>query len=100
MLCSGASACAQAPYIANPTSALRYAAEHGERERLGGDAAAGLEVWVYPLRILHTGPWRYDSARFMLLMASSISCAPLNPTVAQSTPAFWNANLIAFTRSS
>ena len=40
------------------------------------------------------------SARFMLLMASSISWLLLKPTVALSTPAFWNANLIAFTRSS
>ena len=42
----------------------------------------------------------YASARFMLLMASSISCVLLKPMVAQSTPAFWKANLIAFTRSS
>jgi predicted acyltransferase len=42
----------------------------------------------------------YESARFMLLMASSISCVLLKPIVALSTPAFWKANLIAFTRSS
>ena len=42
----------QAPYIANPASTLRYAAEHGERALLGGNAAAGLEAWVYPLQIL------------------------------------------------
>src|ERR1035437_5448540 len=35
-------------------------------------------------------------ARFMLLIASSISCLFLKPIVAQSTPAFWKANLIAF----
>jgi hypothetical protein len=46
------------------------------------------------------GPEVHASARFMLLMASSISCVLLNPTVAQSTPALWKANLIAFTRSS
>jgi hypothetical protein len=53
-------------------------------------------------RPLHTKPLRLDhaSARFMLLIASSISCVFLNPIVAQSTPAFWKANLIAFTRSS
>ncbi len=34
----------------------------------------------------------------MLLIDSSISCVFLKPTVAQSTPAFWKANLIAFTR--
>jgi hypothetical protein len=45
-------------------------------------------------------PEVYASARFMLLMASSTSCVLLNPIVAQSTPAFWKANLIAFTRSS
>jgi hypothetical protein len=39
-------------------------------------------------------------ARFILVMASSISCVLLKPTVAQSTPAFWKANLIALTRSS
>ena len=44
--------CAQAPYIANPSSTLRYAAEHGERALVGGNAAAGLEAWVYPLQIL------------------------------------------------
>lgn len=44
--------CAQTPYIANPTSTLRYAAAHGERALLGGNAAAGLEAWVYPLQIL------------------------------------------------
>ena len=43
---------AQAPYIANPTSTLRYAAAHGERALVGGNAAAGLEAWVYPLQIL------------------------------------------------
>ena len=43
---------------------------------------------------------RYVTARLMLLMASSISCVLLNPIVAQSTPAFWKANLTAFTRSS
>ena len=42
----------------------------------------------------------HASARFMLLIASSISCLFLKPIVAQSTPAFWKANLIAFTRSS
>ena len=42
----------------------------------------------------------YASARFRLLIASSISCVFLKPIVAQSTPAFWKANLIAFTRSS
>src|SRR5215472_2421172 len=42
----------------------------------------------------------HASARFMLLIASSISCVFLKPTVAQSTPAFRKANLIAFTRSS
>ena len=42
----------------------------------------------------------YASARFTLLMASSISCVLLKPIVALSTPAFWKANLIAFTRSS
>ena len=42
----------------------------------------------------------YASARFMLLIASSISCVLLKPIVALSTPAFWKANLIAFTRSS
>jgi hypothetical protein len=50
-------------------------------------------------------PWwvgseAYASAKFTLLMASSISCVLLKPIVAQSTPAFWKANLIAFTRSS
>jgi glycogen debranching enzyme len=44
--------CAQAPYIAEPASTLRYAAEHGQRALLGGNAAAGLEAWVYPLQIL------------------------------------------------
>ena len=42
----------------------------------------------------------HASARFRLLIASSISCVFLKPIVAQSTPAFWKANLIAFTRSS
>lgn len=42
----------------------------------------------------------YASARFILLMASSISCVLLNPIVAESTPAFRKANLIAFIRSS
>ena len=50
ILCSLASA--QAPYVANPASTLRYAAEHGERALVGGNAAAGLEAWVYPLQIL------------------------------------------------
>lgn len=45
-------ALAQTPYIANPTSPVRYAAAHGERALLGGNAAAGLEAWVYPLQIL------------------------------------------------
>ena len=45
-------ACAQAPYVANPTSPLRFAAAHGERALLGGNAAAGLEAWAYPLQIL------------------------------------------------
>jgi glycogen debranching enzyme len=52
VLCSPALVYAQAPYIANPASTLRYAAEHGERALVGGNAAAGLEVWVYPLQIL------------------------------------------------
>lgn len=43
---------AQAPYTADPASTLRYAAEHGQRALLGGNAAAGLEAWVYPLQIL------------------------------------------------
>jgi hypothetical protein len=42
----------------------------------------------------------HASARFRLLIASSISCVFLKPTVAESTPAFWKANLIALTRSS
>lgn len=42
----------------------------------------------------------HASARFILLIASSISCVFLKPIVAQSTPACWKANLIAFTRSS
>jgi len=42
----------------------------------------------------------YANARFMLLMASSISPVLLNPIVAQSTPAFRKANFAAFTRSS
>ncbi len=46
------------------------------------------------------GPEVQASARFMLLMASSISCVLLNPTVAQCTPAFWKANRMALTRSS
>jgi hypothetical protein len=41
----------------------------------------------------------HASARFRLLIASSISCVFLKPTVAQSTPAFWKANLIALTVS-
>lgn len=45
-------ASAQSLYTANPTSPLRYAAAHGERALLGGNAAAGLEAWVYPLQIL------------------------------------------------
>jgi hypothetical protein len=40
----------------------------------------------------------YPSARFMLLMASSISCVLLKPIVAPSILAFWKANLITFTR--
>jgi glycogen debranching enzyme len=51
-LCSPVPVCAQAPYIANPTSSLRFAAAHGERALVGGNAAAGLEAWVYPLQIL------------------------------------------------
>lgn len=51
-LLSAASGTAQAPYTASPTSALRYAAAHGERALLGGNAVAGLEAWVYPLQIL------------------------------------------------
>jgi hypothetical protein len=42
----------------------------------------------------------HASARFKLAIASSISCVFLKPTVAQSTPAFWKANRMAFTRSS
>ena len=52
VLCSAVVACTQEPYIANPVSTLRYAAEHGEQALLGGNAAAGLEAWVYPLQIL------------------------------------------------
>jgi glycogen debranching enzyme len=51
-LCSSVLLSAQTPYIASPASTLRYAAEHGERALVGGNAAAGLEVWVYPLQIL------------------------------------------------
>ena len=42
----------------------------------------------------------HASAKFRLLIASSISCLFLKPIVAQSTPAFWKANFMAFTRSS
>ncbi|HEY2471029.1 MAG TPA: hypothetical protein VGI45_24755 [Terracidiphilus sp.] len=52
VLCSTMLVCAQEPYIADPASTLRYAAEHGERALVGGNAAAGLEAWVYPLQIL------------------------------------------------
>lgn len=51
-LFSPGSAPAQTPYFANPTSPLRYAATHGQRALVGGNAAAGLEAWVYPLQIL------------------------------------------------
>jgi glycogen debranching enzyme len=51
-LCSTMLVRAQVPYIADPASTLRYAAEHGERALVGGNAAAGLEAWVYPLQIL------------------------------------------------
>jgi len=42
----------------------------------------------------------YTSARFRLLIDSSISWVFLKPIVAQSTPAFSKANRMAFTRSS
>jgi hypothetical protein len=56
------------------------------------------------LKVVGSTAWAADSsaharARFMLLMASSISWVFLNPIVAQSTPAFWKANRIAFARS-
>lgn len=52
VVCSPVLISAQAPYIAKPVSTLRYAAEHGERALVGGNASAGLEAWVYPLQIL------------------------------------------------
>src|ERR1035437_3943950 len=51
-LFSPGSASAQTPYVANPAFPLRFAAAHGQRALVGGNAAAGLEAWVYPLQIL------------------------------------------------
>jgi hypothetical protein len=83
------------------------------RERAAGTLAPAIELPTQAKRRLewatrHSGSVElarssaevYASARFMLLMASSISPVLLNPIVAQSTPAFRKANLIAFTRSS
>ena len=66
------------------------------RRSLEGIAGKKLDHWL-SVRCFFR---RYVSARFMLPMASSISCVLLKPTVAESTPAFWKANRIAFTRSS
>ncbi len=51
-LLTAVSGTAQTPFTASPASPLQYAAAHGERALMGGNAIAGLEAWVYPLQIL------------------------------------------------
>lgn len=50
-LVSAVPAIAQMPYTTDAVSPTRYAAVHGRNALLGGNAAAGLEGWAYPLQV-------------------------------------------------
>ena len=51
LLACAPSAIAQAAYSTDAALPTRYAAVHGRAALLGGNAAAGLEGWAYPLQI-------------------------------------------------
>jgi glycogen debranching enzyme len=73
LLVSAAPVIAQADYTTDAVSLTRYAAVHGRMALLGGNAAAGLEGWAYPLQI-----FRGLKPSFRLAGASSyIASAPL-----------------------
>jgi glycogen debranching enzyme len=64
---------AQTAYTTDAVSLTRYAAVHGRMALLGGNVAAGLEGWAYPLQI-----FRGLKPSFRLAGASSeIASAPL-----------------------
>lgn len=64
---------AQTAYTTDAVSLTRYVAVHGRMALLGGNAAAGLESWAYPLQI-----FRGLKPSFRLVGASSdIASAPL-----------------------
>ncbi len=73
LLPSTVSSIAQTAYTTDTVSLTRYAAVHGRMALLGGNAAAGLEGWAYPLQI-----FRGLRPSFRLAGASSdIASAPL-----------------------
>lgn len=73
LLLSSTVSIAQAAYTTDAVSLTRYAAVHGRMALLGGNAAAGLEGWAYPLQI-----FRGLKPSFRLAGASSdMASAPL-----------------------